>query len=134
MDELNFKLKALVYPELLCFSETWFHKDLTLEIQNYSHFVKSRTKKDSHGGVAIYVRNDFEASEINDLILIGHTSEQIWCTVPIGKVKLLIGCIYRPPTTSKYYSESINDEINRSIMRATQLVNEKKIRQPTDCW
>ena len=34
--------------------------------------------------------------------------------------------LYRPPTTSKYYSESVNDEINRLIMRAAQLVNEGK--------
>ena len=62
-------------------------------------YRRDRDKK-SGGGVAIYVRDDLFSSEVADEILRNQFEklifEQVWCTVQVGKERILLGCIYRP--------------------------------------
>ena len=48
--------------------------------------------------------------------------EKIWCSIQIGKEKILIGCIYRPPTASSETSR----KILRSIKMAKKHVDREK--------
>ena len=55
--------------QIFIVSETWFHSELPdpdVNIPHYNLFTKSRQDKGG-GGVAVYVKNDFTASPINDI-------------------------------------------------------------------
>jgi exonuclease III len=106
------------YPHILLFSETWYNKKSTTSIEHYQLFMKNRKEQDG-GGVAIYVRKDIRCSEfkVNDIEQI----EQIWCSIEHNNKKILVGCIYRPPTTNK----ELNKEINISLVEARSLVTTK---------
>jgi hypothetical protein len=116
-------------PHLLFFTETWFTSETIYDLENYQKFFNSRSNRG--GGVIIYVRSDITAFEFIEIaneskVLTSKDCEQIWCQVMSGQDRLLIGCIYRPPTTSKYFHSSTNDAVNNSISKATKLVETGK--------
>ena len=45
--------------------------------------------------------------------------EHIWCKIVVGKENNLVGCIYRPPNSSR----DISYKINEAIMYAKLLVD-----------
>ena len=75
---INFEIKRLNEPGILCFSETWFTNEYSLNIDNYSKFSNHRESMKG-GGVAIYVRSDITAYEI-----VEHS----------GSAKILTSCLY----------------------------------------
>jgi exonuclease III len=81
-------------------------------------------EKVNHGGVAILVRNDLEAYEVEDTRLANPKSEQVWCKVKLNGTNesLLVGCIYRPPNSLR----ETNLEINKHIKIASESVANKK--------
>ena len=126
-------LKLLIYnfnhPHLLLFTETWFTSETIYDIENYQKFSNSRSNRG--GGVIIYVRSDLEAFEYiekgnESKVLTSKDCEQIWCQITSGHDHILIGCIYRPPPTSKYFHKSTNDAVNNSISKAAKLVENGK--------
>lgn len=126
---LNLQIIELSYPEILCFTETWFTEDSAYDINNYQRFSTNRIAMKG-GGVAIYVRSDITAYSISEKadsrILTSTEYEQTWCHLKIGKENILVGCIYRPPPLAKGFTSTTNDAINKSIIRATSLVNQHK--------
>ena len=114
---------------MLFVSEPWFDVDSIKHISGYTIYFKDRppsTKKTdnsnkrhkkrkftSHGGVAIYIRDDIESFEAN-YISVDDNTEAVWCGVRVNSEKLLIGCIYRPPNTDRCESETINKLIGQA--------------------
>ena len=88
----------------------------------YQMLFKNR-ESDSHGGVAIYIKNGLEYYEIDDERFNSLKSEQIWCVLKVNKKdKILLSCIYRPPRSKR----EVNQEINKTISIASDLVSKKK--------
>lgn len=120
-DEFNALLDVCKFPEILMITETWFNENSLKIISNYDLFNKDRVQVIG-GGVAIYVRKDLNAYEVDDFGLVNSNCEQVWCKILAGNEVLLIGCIYRPP----YSSKEINDEIMYAIKKAKDSVNKGK--------
>ena len=105
-------------PNLIFITETWW-TELSLPcIEGYSLFRRDRTNGKRGGGVAIYVSEHITSAEVLDEALINKT-EQIWCTIKVDNVSILLGCIYRPNMLDDI------DEINLSLKTAKELVDSK---------
>ena len=120
-DYFNSLIQTSEFPHLLMITETWFNSKSLKNIPHYSLFNKDREQVVG-GGVAIYVRDDLEASEVSEDGLVQTTGEEIWCKVKTGVDSILIGCIYRPP----YSNHETAEEIFNNIALAKKLVENKK--------
>ena len=81
IDQLRLLLQGLHSGiQLITLSKTWLKSnksDSELEIAGYRHFRNDR--KDKHGGVAVYVRDDLVATRREDLEL--DSVEGIWLEI-----------------------------------------------------
>ncbi len=128
-DQFNSLIISKRYPDVIFLAETWFTSNSINILSNYTLYNKNRTSsvldtntaslnRDRGGGVAIYVRDDLNSSEAPGLSSTLH-SEQVWCSVRIGKENLLLGCLYRPPHSDR----NVNLTLNSSIDSAADLVS-----------
>ena len=114
----------------MAFTETWFNNQSAFNIDNYQMFSKSRSFKPG-GGVAIYIRCDINAFDViespyESKIFTSKDCEQIWCQSAIGDSRILFGCIYRPPPSSKSFNAFVDPAIKRSIEKASKLIADRK--------
>ena len=100
--------------DLIFISETWFSDTSPCILPNYKLFRKDRV---AHaGGVAIYARDGLLVSEVAFPELVSSQAEHLWLQVHVDKtVPLLIGCVYRPPSSSSI--------ANNEIITALQFAN-----------
>ena len=96
----------LNFPHIIMVSETWFNFNSLRYIKDYSLYSKDRTETIG-GGVAIYTRNNIKSFLVSDEILNSTISEQIWCSIRVGKEKILLVCIYHPLLAQYACSKSI---------------------------
>ena len=120
-DEFNSLINCSNFPHIILISETWFNQSSLTQLNNYSLYSRNRETVRG-GGVAIYIRNDLKSYEVNDSALSNPNCEQIWCHLSVGKDSVLIGCIYRPPFSSR----ETNVDIIKSINRAKKLKDLKQ--------
>ena len=109
---------------LLFITETWFSDISITHIAGYSVYRHDRI---SHGGgVAIYVRNDIECAQLDCISF--YTSEQLWLEVRLNREKIILGCIYRPPSVNNRNNTSHFefDEICKNIRLTKMLVDQGK--------
>jgi Reverse transcriptase (RNA-dependent DNA polymerase)/Endonuclease-reverse transcriptase len=120
-DEFKASLAYHSHPHLLFITETWFNDESLTKLSNYSLFKRDRQGK-AGGGVALYVKNNLKAVEITCRPFSNQSCEQIWCELIGPSEKVIVGCIYRPPNSTKL----INDAVNRSISTAKAHVDKGK--------
>ena len=94
-------------PDIFAVTETFL--DLTvdnaeLEIDGYNLYRKDRNRHG--GGVAIYIRSVIP----HNLITMNNDIESLWLELTL-KHRYAIGCLYRPPSSSKDYHDKIIHEI-----------------------
>ena len=65
MNQFRALIVSLAYPDIIFVCETWFGQNTTNTIDGYQMLFKNR-ESDSHGGVAIYIKNGLEYYEIGD--------------------------------------------------------------------
>lgn len=102
-------------------TETWFQPNFHTHIDHFREFRKDRDG--TGGGVVIYVRDSFMSSEVSDpslrniLNLQNSQVEQVWCEISptTNSKKILLGCIYRPPSTCMSSNFQMASAINRAI-------------------
>ena len=96
------------HPDVLCFTETNLKPstpDRLVTIDGYRLFRRDRVlgRKKSGGGVAVYVRDGLQVDKIavsSSLRSESHV-EAIWLKVKFDSKKaVLLGCLYRPPTSN----------------------------------
>ena len=79
--------------------------DAEVRIDGWSLYRADRGPGKSHGGVAIYLRNDL----IGQLVTAHSNSQCETLVVKVKTLNLLLMCVYRPPdATSENFGESIN--------------------------
>ena len=120
MSLFNSRINYLNYPHVLMLTETWFNDCSVSKIANYTLFKKNRNIVRG-GGIAIYVRSDINAFEVNDDCL-STDAELVWCNIICSNESILCGCVYRPPQASY----ETNCEITKAIGRAKHLIDSKK--------
>ena len=88
----------------LCICETWATPDTDKSyiLSDYEPFPLSR-EKTQHGGLTIYIRNDFEASELINLRsypIYEHLFQYVFLEIyekEKPENKYIVGYVYRPP-------------------------------------
>ena len=112
-DAFNSHLIFLNYPHVVLITETWFNETSITNLDNY-HLYDKRRNQCRGGGVAVYIRNDIVSNEITDKTLTSNKIEQIWCNIKTNRDSILIGCIYRPPTSDNEYNKSLDKILSRA--------------------
>ena len=119
LHELEARISSLLRPHLVLIAETWFGSQSAPGIQGYSLYRKDRPTRG--GGVAIYVRSELVVVEVVDDALCSDGVEQVWCGVSVGKDRILVGCIYRPPGSNANCEKALLD----SLQSAKKFVDSK---------
>ena len=92
--------------DILCFTETWLtsiNLNVDFDLPGYNLYRVDRAREMRAGGVCVYVREDFscDSCKFSELNMSNDQIEIQWLVVSKGKSKkMLIGNVYRPPTSS----------------------------------
>lgn len=100
--------------DIFCTSETWQAPDgfENLEIRGYN--LETKPRNAIGGGIAIYLRNEFQYTRRSDIEPEG--IEIIWIEVSQKNARpFLIGVIYRPPDSSKHLHKNVNKIIEDNL-------------------
>ena len=98
IDNFEAFLKSLqVIPDVICFTETWFdlnnQKQSNLTGYNSYHLVRTSRQ---HGGVTLYVKEQLNCHQIQDLSFINEDIEINTIKVNVNSIQFVICGIYRP--------------------------------------
>lgn len=115
--ELDFLIDS-INPDIVIGTETWLDPSVSsYEFFPANHFTVYRKdrqpnkKGQSHGGVLIAVRNEFQSSEVKELQT---NCEIVWVELTIQNTrKLLISSFYRPQPNDKVSLEQLNLSLSR---------------------
>lgn len=110
-------------PDVMLISETWFNEESIRNVDGYAIYYKDRNNRIG-GGVCIYIRDNIKHRPTRIKRLNDSKIEEIWCEIEIEEEKILIGCIYRPPTyINNSNQKEVGNEINMSIRSAYEAIN-----------
>ena len=100
---------------IMNFTETWLDKDIKDEkIKNFSTFRSDRKDgKTSGGGVAIYLRDDFEAKLLAEEYV--HSCEMV--AIHIERINTINIVVYRPPDTKLKHFEDMMEKIENLLSK-----------------
>ncbi len=75
-------------------------------------FYKDRENRRG-GGVALYVRDTLQCC-LNNKIKTDNKAESIWVDIKEGSQSVVLGVVYRPPTSTEEINTSLWQELNRA--------------------
>ena len=107
MDELKQVIKENDI-KVVAITESWGQewKEATLEIDGFNMYKKHRTDGRRGGGCVLYVSQDLKSYACKELENV-RGDDAIWCWVRLSnEAKILVGCMYRSPTSSQANSKS----------------------------
>lgn len=96
--------------DLIGIAETWGNDsvdDAEIAVVGFNMFRLDRVGSKG-GGLALYVRNNLEAT-LNNSLTGAHFKESIWCNISLLKGKLLVGLCYRSPSSSDQNDEDLRE-------------------------
>jgi len=95
--------------DILAVNETWLDESVTnSEISIPDCCVIRNDRKRTGGGVCLYVRNGIQYRRLES---ISTGIESLWLLVKMKHENIVVGTIYRPPSSGRNYYDSILDEI-----------------------
>ena len=101
-------------PHIVLITETKLNSsDISTQIfkvNNYNIYRKDRVNEDGGGGVALLVHQDLFSELIPDNLF---NTETIACKIQYDNQSVLIGCIYRPPSSTSEYCSRVNKVIDK---------------------
>ena len=124
MDELKQVIKEN-NVQIITVTESWGQpwKEATLEIDGFTMYRKDRTDGRKGGGCIIYISRELKSFTCKDLDNL-QGDDAVWCWVKLTKeTKILIGCMYRAPSSP---SEN-NERLMNQIIRAKEVVGQNRI-------
>jgi len=96
-DELFIFLEQLSSkPDVLVLTETWFSREVVVDIDGYSAYHTFRTERRG-GGVSVYVKAEFKSVSIPQWTFIGDYYEICSVNVECNRSSFVIYGVYRPP-------------------------------------
>ena len=114
------ELEEFVYThdgiDIISLSETHLQDDVSLDYLklNGYHFLGKCRKNGLGGGVCIFIKNNIKFKKRSDLTK--SSLEGIWIEIAIKKSKpIIFGCFYRPPETSKYFTDDFDALLNETL-------------------
>jgi hypothetical protein len=119
LDDKRFELAARiklaeseqVAPHVIAITETKFGPASVALLSNYQLFRADRKSANPGGGVCLYVRDNLMAMEVEIEELNSDKVEQIWRVIKTHGDAVLVGCIYRPPSSTIQTNVIINNTI-----------------------
>ena len=106
--------------DVVSLTETWLNNSISTHELAFNEFQlpfrRDRTG-DSHGGIAVYVRNGIPCKRRNDLELT--SIECLWLEINIRNRKTLIGTFYRPPNSTPQVLTDIENSIGLAFDTGT---------------
>lgn len=112
VDELN--------GDVIGLSETWLSNNIpddVIKIQGYNFVRKDRQTRG--GGVGMYIKNNMKYDVVN---LEEINLEQVWVYINIGKKKIAVGTIYRPPTFNATLFLNMFEEVISSLLSTCDMI------------
>ena len=94
------------------------HVDSCVNVSGYALFRRDRPNRKG-GGVAIYVRQTFTASEWSPVAALDRQFELLWVKVGHGTDIAFIGALYHPPVPV-YQTSDILDHIESAVLQIQQ--------------
>jgi len=95
----EFKLRASKY-DIVGVVETWASDkifDAELAMEGFCLYRKDRPGRVG-GGLVLYINDNIQSTEVTDFQHIDF-EESVWCRLSIGSESLLVGLIYRSPSS-----------------------------------
>ena len=98
-------------PDVILGSETWLNKNIaSAELFPPTYDVYRKDRSDGYGGVLIAIKKIFIAEQVS---YNNNKCEAVFIKLPLdGKKTLIIGSVYRPPSSSSEYMEDLCSAIN----------------------
>ena len=124
MDELKQVIKDNDV-KVVAVTETWGKewKEATLEIEGFNMYKKHRTDGRRGGGCVIYVSHELKSYACKELDNM-HGDDAIWCWIRLAnEARILVGCMYRTPTSSRENNTYFMDQ----IIKASDVANQNRI-------
>ena len=103
-DALTLFLSSLTLKSsVIGLTETWLNENSSLDMFKMTDyaFISNSRKSKRGGGVGMYIRNSVKYKRRPDLDAYSSSSESIFIEVDLGRQKILIGTVYRPPNQSE---------------------------------
>ena len=92
---------------------------MRLSFNNFQMPFRRDRIGDSHGGIAVYVKEDIPCTCKLDLAVAN--SECLWLELNIRNIKLLVGTFYRPPYSSPIVLSNIENSIGLAVDTGKQI-------------
>lgn len=104
-------------PDIICITESWVNEsqfgDLKDEyiIEKYKLFLHQRTNTIG-GGIILYINEEFNSLEIEDIKINDSLVESIWIDIKINSKEILrLGIVYRPPNQGELVDSQLVEEL-----------------------
>ena len=104
--------------DLIGITETWATTDIQdaeLAIKGFNMFRTDRPNSKG-GGLLLYVREDLKSTMCTDLMKASF-KESMWCMVSLGQTNLLVGLIYRAPSSDSKNDDDLLDLLDIAVMQ-----------------
>ncbi len=130
-------LSRSLSPHVIAVTESWLTPSVpngALHVHGYDTVLRNDRSDDRRGGgVLLMIRNDLSrCKERPDLRT---WPESVWSEIRIGSKILILGCLYRPPTSdSSIFAEALEDAIdNINHQHKILLVGDFNATSPAWC-
>ena len=95
------------------YTKNCFDKSVASKLDLYD-YEKYLPDKLGDRGVVLYIHKSLTAFKV-DILSDSDFSESVWCEISLrGTDKLLVGCIYRSPSSSKDNNKKLNDLVSKT--------------------
>ena len=136
MSNTQEELEAIVCLEsyaIVAITETWWNDSHSWSavMEGYRLFKRDSLGRKG-GGVALYIKKDYECVEINEG---GDRVESIWIGIKAkaNKTEVIVGVCYRPPTQDEEVDERLYKQLGE-VSSSLPLVLVGDFNFPDVCW
>ena len=84
--------------------------DFEIEINSFTFFRKVRNRKG--GGVCLYIRTNLVPIQLSNNLLNDDILETVWVTITSYDKQIIVGSIYRPPSSTITYWNNLSEQVN----------------------
>ena len=128
-------------PDIICLTEilpknsNLFLQSCEIKIEGYQCFTNITNPVDGMRGIAMYVRDSIPAQQVNLSDTESKINESVWCEVNLeNKEKLLIGTMYRSPSSSDTNNDNFNQLFKNMILDRKNVLIMGDFNHPEINW
>lgn len=118
-------------PHVLVITETWLHADVQdSEVIPSSYKLIRKDRESRGGGVAIAIKNNVAFTVLDGI----NNHESVWCRIKFLGKRILLGGVYRPPSSSPEYLEAIQDYLADNTNSRSRIIITGDFNLPGINW